>query len=70
MILRQTYGLMNDVKETMKGIDDTIKGVREKLDHSSTYLALIADGAKHLIKFLGELKDKKKGRSKKTKIEL
>lgn len=70
MILRQTYGLMNDVKDTMKGIDDTIKGVREKLEHSSTYLALIADGAKHLISYLGERKEKRKSKKKTTKIEL
>jgi len=70
MILRQTYGLMSDVKDKMQAIDEAIRGVREKLDNTSTYLALIADGAKYLIGHLAERKEKKKtkGRTKKVKL--
>jgi len=68
MILRQTYGLMADVKDKMHAIDEAIRGVREKLEHTSSYLALIADGARYLVAHLTE--KKKRGRpSKKEAAE-
>lgn len=70
MILKQTYSLINDVKEKMATIDEAIRGILEKLEHSSAYLALIADGAKFLIKHFTEKKESKRGRPKKTKIEI
>ncbi len=68
MILRQAHSLMNDVKDKMQAIDEAIRGVREKLEHSSAYLALIADGAKYLVKHFTE--KKKRGRPPKKKIEI
>lgn len=68
MILRQAYGLMNDVMEKMQAIEETFRGVREKLEHSSAYLALIADGAKYLVKHFTE--KKRPGRPKKKKEEV
>ncbi|MDD4995308.1 MAG: hypothetical protein PHW53_02510 [Patescibacteria group bacterium] len=68
MILRQAHSLMNELKEKMQAIDDAIRGVREKIEHSSVHLALIADGARYLVKYFTENKESK--RTKKTKIEI
>lgn len=68
MILRQTHGLMKDVQDKMQTLEETISGLREKIEHSSTYLALIADGAKYLIAHFTE--KKKRGRPKKNDFEL
>ncbi|MBU0648874.1 hypothetical protein KJ969_02120 [Patescibacteria group bacterium] len=69
MILKQAYGMTNEFKERVAGIDEAIRGILEKIEHSSAYLALIADGAKYLIRHFTEKKESKRGRPRK-KIEL
>lgn len=68
MILRQAYSLTKELKEKMERIDEAIRGILEKIDHSSAYLALIADGAKYLVKHFTEKREEKRGRKKKIEI--
>ena len=73
MILKQTSGLMtemkeilDDIKDKLRAIDEAIHAVKEKIENSAAYLALIADGAKYLIShFTGE-KPKKGSKKKKA----
>jgi hypothetical protein len=68
MILKQAYGMTKEVKEKMEKIDESIRGILEKLEHSSAYLALIADGARCLVKHFMEKKEETRGRKKKIEI--
>ena len=60
MILRQANQIVNDIREKIKKIDDTITLIKEKIEHSATYLGLLAEGVKQMMVYMKEKKEKRK----------
>jgi nitroimidazol reductase NimA-like FMN-containing flavoprotein (pyridoxamine 5'-phosphate oxidase superfamily) len=56
-MLREGAKAVDDVVAKLHSIDETIRGVKEKLEHSASYLGVVATGVKVLIDYLGQHKE-------------
>lgn len=61
MIMRQFFRAIKEIRESLSKIDDFFKILKEKMEHSTSYLFLIVEG----IKKLAEAMKERKARSKK-----
>lgn len=73
-IMRDTRGMVKDVRDKIKKIDEAVRVVREKVEKSLSVFSVLADGFKYALKFLGEggyfrHKASPKKKDKKTKKE-
>jgi predicted PurR-regulated permease PerM len=65
-ILRQTFKIISEMRGRLQKIDEFIKMLKDKIDHSTSYLLLIGEGVKKLVEIAGSYTgEKKKGRSRK-----
>ncbi len=46
----------------MKKVDDTIDALKEKIEHSASYLSLIGEGIKKMVEVIREYGEKKKSK--------
>lgn len=60
MILRDAYRMFGEMKQRLESIDKFISVFTEKLEHTSSYLALLVDGFGKLVTYLQDKKGKKK----------
>ena len=69
MILRQGFKVIKETRERLHKVDGVIKALKEKIDHSASYLLLIGEGVKKLVEVVKEHtgKDEKKVRKVKSK---
>lgn len=58
-ILRQGFLAVKNLRERMKKIDEVIKKLHDKIEHSTSYLLLIGEGVKKLVEVAKEYSDKK-----------
>ncbi|MBU4319418.1 MAG: hypothetical protein KKF30_19325 [Proteobacteria bacterium] len=67
MILRQGFKIIKDTRERLHKVDEVIKALKEKIEHSASYLLLIGEGVKKLVDMAKEYsgKGEKKVRRKK-----
>jgi biopolymer transport protein ExbB/TolQ len=63
-MLYYVIGMLKDASETVRSvrdklhaIDEAIRGVKEKLDHSASYLGMVAAGVKLAIGYLEKHKE-------------
>lgn len=56
-MLKGAATAVQDIISKLHAIDETIRGVKEKLEHSVSYLGVVAAGVKVLIDYLGQHKD-------------
>ncbi len=66
-ILRQTFKIVSEMRARLGKIDEFIKMLKDKIDHSASYLLLIGEGVKKLVEIAGDYAGKggkKKGRKK------
>lgn len=78
-IMRDTRGMVKDVRDKIRKIDEAVRVVREKVEKSLSVFSVLADGFKYALKFLGEGgylrrksgagKKKKSGKVKKDETE-
>ena len=67
-ILRQAFKVVKEMRDRMSKIDELIKTLKEKIEHSTSYLLLIGEGVKKLVEVIkehtgkDEKKDKKRGK--------
>jgi len=59
VILRRTEVFMDEADQKMKRIDDAIRGVKDRIEHSVSQLGVIGDAAKNITKYFFEKKKKK-----------
>lgn len=59
-IVRDAYRIFGDMRQRLEAVDKFIHVLTEKLEHTSSYLALLVDGFGRLVTFLQEKKGKKK----------
>lgn len=69
MIAKSLYGAIVSMRERVHKIDQTIDAIKEKVEHSTSYLLLIGEGIKKLVELAMEygFKEKSNIKEKKTK---
>jgi len=68
MIMRQAYFIIKEMRDRIKKVDQILTAVKEKIDHSTSYLLIIGEGIKKLVELVKERSanwEKKKKREKK-----
>ncbi|NCO79898.1 hypothetical protein GW884_01275 [Candidatus Falkowbacteria bacterium] len=63
MIMRQLYQMTKEIRQRINRVDEVIKVLKDKIDHSASYLLLIGEGVKKLVEVIKE-KTKDKGEKK------
>ncbi len=48
-ILQQVFAVIKDMRSRLHKIDELIKTVKDKLEHTTSYLLLISEGVKKLV---------------------
>ncbi|MBI4779680.1 hypothetical protein HY797_04520 [Candidatus Falkowbacteria bacterium] len=64
-ILQQTFKAVKETRERLNKFDELVKMIKEKIEHSASYLPLIGEGVKKLVEIMRARAEKKK-RSKKA----
>ena len=67
--MRAVEGFMEDIKGKVDRIDDAIRGVKDRIEHSVSQLGVIGDAAKHVVKHFMEKKGKKAEKDEDLKKE-
>ena len=68
MIMRQAYQAIKETREKINKVDEILKALKEKIEHSASYLALIGEGVKKLVEVINQKNKKaKKQESKREK---
>lgn len=67
MILRQMFKVVKEMRERLHKVDTVIQALKEKIEHSASYLALIGEGVKKLVEVIKEYAGDGKKEKKKRK---
>ncbi|MDO8261259.1 MAG: hypothetical protein Q7T50_07270 [Candidatus Magasanikbacteria bacterium] len=67
MILRQGYLIIKEMRDRIHMVDETIKAFKEKIEHSTSYLLLISEGVKQLVKVIKKYSDKSDNKKRSSK---
>lgn len=62
-ILEQVFSSIKEMRERVNKVDEVIKSIKEKVEHSSSYFLLIGEGIKKLVEMAMDYS----GKEKKTK---
>ncbi len=57
-MLRDASKAVGEVRDKLHAIDEAMRGIREKLEHSAGYLGMVAAGVKSLISLLEKHKER------------
>src|SRR5258708_4198865 len=69
-ILRDASNIVGEVRDKLHAIDEAIRDLHEKLEHSASYLGVVAGGVKLLVSILGKSKDKAAEKAEKVVSKL
>ena len=58
MMLRQANNLIKNFREKMEKVSQAVEKIREKFDHTSSYLGLMGKAVEKMVEFIGEKKKK------------
>jgi len=64
MITRQFYKTVKEMRERFKKADEVLSKLKEKIEHSASYLSLIGEGIKKLVEIAKEYSEGKKKKRK------
>ncbi|OGF26226.1 hypothetical protein A2303_03440 [Candidatus Falkowbacteria bacterium RIFOXYB2_FULL_47_14] len=67
MILRQAFKIVKEMRDRLTKIDELMQTLKEKIEHSTSYLLLIGEGVKKLVEIIREHTGADKGDGKKTR---
>lgn len=59
-ILQQMFKVIKETRDRLNKFDELVKVVKEKIEHSASYLPLIVDGVKKLVDLMKSRAEKKK----------
>ena len=62
MMMRQFFQIVKEMRGRLKKVDDTIDALKEKIEHSASYLSLIGEGIKKMVEVIREYGEKKKSK--------
>jgi len=63
-ILQQLFRAIKETRDKLNKLDELFKALKEKIEHSASYLFLIGEGVKKLVEIM-----KERGKKKKRKKE-
>lgn len=63
-ILRQVFKVVKEMRDRLHKVDELIQTLKDKIEHSTSYLMLIGEGVKKLVEVVKEYS----GKEKKKKI--
>lgn len=69
-ILRDASNVVEEVHDRVRAIDETIKSLREKIEHSAGYLGMMATGVKAIIAYMERRKEKMMEKAEQTKSKM
>ena len=69
MILRQSAQTIKEMRDRLHKVDTVIDTVKEKIEHSASYLFLIGEGVKKLVEIMRDRGEKKKSAGRRAKKE-
>ena len=58
-ILQQAFKIMKEMRDRISKIDELIKTLKDKIEHSTSYLLLIGEGVRKLVEIGKSYVDKK-----------
>ena len=56
-MLRDASQTVREVRDKLHAIDEAMRGIREKLEHSASYLGMVATATKVFIEYLNKHKE-------------
>ena len=59
-ILQQMFKVVKETRDRLNKFDELVKMVKEKIEHSASYLPLIFEGIKKLVELMKSRAEKKK----------
>jgi predicted PurR-regulated permease PerM len=59
-ILQQMFKVIKETRDRLNKFDELVKMIKEKIEHSASYLPLIVDGVKKLVDLMKSRAEKKK----------
>src|SRR3989339_1766405 len=59
-ILQQMFKVIKETRERLNKFDELVKMIKEKIEHSASYLPLIMEGVKKLVEIMRSRAKKKK----------
>lgn len=60
MIMRQVYLASRGARDVVQKAGEAVKLLKEKIEHSASYLPLIVEGVKKIVEVMKEKKERKK----------
>ena len=69
MIFKNVHQTVGSLKKKFEMIDEILKNLKEKIDHSATYLGLLVEGVSKLVEYLKDKKSNARTAKKNTKID-
>ncbi len=69
MILKQSSQIIKEMRDRLHKVDTIIDSLKEKIEHSASYLFLIGEGIKKLVEVMRGLTEKKKDGGRRAKKE-
>jgi len=59
MMLRQGFKIVKEMRDRLHAVDELIRSLKEKIEHSTSYLYLMAEGVKKLTEIARNYTEKK-----------
>jgi predicted PurR-regulated permease PerM len=69
MILKQSSQIVKEMRQRLHKVDTVIDSLKEKIEHSASYLLLIGEGVKKLVEVIRSRAEKKRTTGRRTKKE-
>ena len=66
MMLRQIFKIIKEMRDRTHKIDEIIKLIKKKIEHSTSSLTLIGEGVKKLVEVVKERAEKREEKKKKN----
>jgi hypothetical protein len=66
-LLQQFFKIVKEMRDRLHKIDELLKTLKEKIEHSTSYLLLIGEGIKKLVEVIDERIDRNDKKEKKKK---
>ena len=63
-ILQQMFKVIKETRDRLNKFDELVKMIKEKIEHSASYLPLIGEGVKKLVEIMRNRAEKKKRNKK------
>ena len=61
-ILQQVFRISKEMRDRLHKIDEVLKSLKEKIEHSTSYLLLIGEGVKKLVEVAKRYSEKKENK--------